>query len=155
MLLSSGGTIRSRPIRICAQHVPSPNISSLITPYTLIFQALLFSRDTRTNQVFPTISHVTLHDGTKSLPSEFFTRPFIYIKFLVLQQSLASHEATIDDLRRALEAKEAQEAKLQFEVACASTMEADVDRLMVRVASLEKEIAKVSPKWSAALRAFG
>ena len=60
-----------------------------------------------------------------------------------MQQALATGETTIRSLREALEVEERRRDKLQFEVACASTAEADVERLMVLVASLEKNLAEV------------
>ena len=60
-----------------------------------------------------------------------------------MQQALATGEATIQSLREALKVEETRRHKLEFEVACASTAEADVERLMVRVASLEKNLAEV------------
>lgn len=46
-------------------------------------------------------------------------------------------------MRKVIDEKVAQQGKLQFEVECASTAEEDVECLMVRVASLEKELAQV------------
>lgn len=60
-----------------------------------------------------------------------------------MQEGLATREATIEDLQDKLAKKEAQQEKMRFEVACASTAEADVTHLMVRVATLEKSLAEV------------
>ncbi|CAM9322673.1 unnamed protein product, partial [Sphacelaria rigidula] len=57
---------------------------------------------------------------------------------------LASRTATIEDLRAKLRAKEAICDRLQFEASCDATRDDDLDRLMVRVASLESALAEVS-----------
>eukprot|EP00752_Nemacystus_decipiens_P003046 g2823.t1 len=61
-------------------------------------------------------------------------------EFLALQKRLASHESTIQSLRKTLDAKEAQQENLKYEAACGSTMQRDVDTLMVRAAKLEQAL---------------
>lgn len=46
-------------------------------------------------------------------------------------------------MRKQLDAKEAQQETLKLEAACASTVQSDVDALMVRAATLEQALAKV------------
>lgn len=54
-----------------------------------------------------------------------------------------SRDAIIEGLRKELQSKEAAEDKLHFQAVCESERDKDLDILMVRVASLEKELAKV------------
>ncbi|CAM9360755.1 unnamed protein product [Ectocarpus sp. 13 AM-2016] len=63
-------------------------------------------------------------------------------EFTALQKGLASREATIRSLREELDAKETQMDKLRLEAACGSTVQGDLDTLMVRTATLEHALAK-------------
>lgn len=64
-------------------------------------------------------------------------------QFAALQEGLVARDATIEGLRKELRSKEAAEDKLQFQTACMSARDKDLDHLMVRVASLEKDVAEV------------
>lgn len=68
------------------------------------------------------------------------------MQFLALQKVSATHEATIQSLHRTLDAKEAQQEKLKLEAVCGSTIQKDVDALMLRAAALEQDLAKVRYK---------
>ncbi|CAM9135972.1 unnamed protein product [Ectocarpus sp. 4 AP-2014] len=63
-------------------------------------------------------------------------------EFTALQKGLASREATIRSLREELDAKEAQMDQLRLEAACGSTVQGDLDTLMVRTATLEHALVK-------------
>ncbi|CAM9819206.1 unnamed protein product [Scytosiphon promiscuus] len=63
-------------------------------------------------------------------------------EFSALQRGLATRDGTIRELREQLDAKEAQQETLRLEAACGSTVQKDVDTLMVRVATLEKALAR-------------
>lgn len=66
-----------------------------------------------------------------------------HAQFLALQKRLATHESTIQSLHKRLDAKEAQQDKLKHEAMCGSTVQKDVDTLMVRAASLERALVQV------------
>eukprot|EP00903_Cladosiphon_okamuranus_P006897 g6713.t2 len=63
-------------------------------------------------------------------------------EFLALQKRLTTHESTIQSLRETLDAKEAQQEKLKYDAVCGSTIQKDVDTLMVRAATLEQTLMK-------------
>lgn len=87
-------------------------------------------------------NHITSHHPSPPVHLSLHFRA----QFLALQKRLATHESTIQSLRKTLDAKEAQQEKLKHDAVCGSTIQKDVDTLMIRAATLEQALVQVKQK---------